>query len=168
MNPKAGSILSDRERAVLTALCDAFHPRLTPEPGDDERLFSANPAELGVPGAAEKWMGALATAQQNELKQLLRLLDSRVVGLILAGVPRGASAMTLEERVRLLQRLSTNRVPQLRSGFQAVRRLSSFLMYAGIDAGESNRLWPVARCSASVVSSYVTRARSRCPAARIP
>ena len=42
------SALSDRERAVLAAVCDAFHPRLTAEPGDDVALFAASAAELGV------------------------------------------------------------------------------------------------------------------------
>ena len=46
--------------------------------------------------------------------------------------------MSRAERSRLLSELSTSRIPQLRSGFQALKRLSSFLMYSARQADGSN------------------------------
>ena len=132
------SVLSARERAVLTAICDAFHPPLAAGPEDDAALFATSAVEVGVPAAAAEAIGLLATAQQAELRQLLRLLDNTVVSLALSRTTRGVSAMTRAERSRLLSKLSTSPIPQLRSGFQALKRLSSFLMYSVRQTDGSN------------------------------
>ena len=126
----SASALSQRERAVLGAVCDAFHPRLIAGPGDDERLFAANAAEVGVPAAAENAIGLLGPAQRAELRRLLRLLDNRMLGLVLSRSARGVNALTADERGRLLSTMSTSTIPQMRSGFQALKRLSSFLFYS--------------------------------------
>src|SRR5678815_4105157 len=108
------SVLSAQERAVLTAICDAFHPPLAAGPDDDAALFATSAVEAGVPAAAAEAIGLLATAQQSELRQLLRLLDNTVVSLALSRSTRGVSAMTRAERSRLLSKLSTSPIPQLR------------------------------------------------------
>jgi choline dehydrogenase-like flavoprotein len=130
------SVLSDRERTVLEIVCDAFHPPLAVGPDDDSALFGASAGALGVPAAAEDAIGLLAPAQQAELRQLLRLLDNGLATFLISRAPR-LSSMTGEQRARLLVALSTSAVPQLRSGFQALKRLSSFLFYSipGADGG---------------------------------
>jgi choline dehydrogenase-like flavoprotein len=133
--------LTARERATLASLCEAFQPALAAEPGDDTVLFAASAAQLGVPAAAEEAIARLAPAQQAELRQLLGLLDAGVVGLILARTPRGATRMTVEQRERLLLTLATSPVPQLRSGFQALKRLTSFLSYSATDGLGENMTW---------------------------
>jgi hypothetical protein len=55
------SVLSARERAVLTAICDAFHPPLAAGPEDDAALFATSAVEVGVPAAAAEAIGLLAT-----------------------------------------------------------------------------------------------------------
>src|SRR4051794_41031320 len=132
------STLSERERTVLAAVCDAFHPRLAVEAGDDERLFTANALDIGVPAAAEDAIGLAAPAQRDEFRQLLRLLDNRMFGLVVSGAARGVSAMTAEQRGRLLTSMSTSTIPQMRTGFQALKRLSSFLFYSVRRADGSN------------------------------
>jgi choline dehydrogenase-like flavoprotein len=132
------SVLSAQERAVLTTICDAFHPPLAAGADDDAALFATNAVEVGVPATAEDAIGRLAPAQQAELRQLLRLLDNTVVALVLSRSTRGVSAMSRAERSRLLSELSTSRIPQLRSGFQALKRLSSFLLYSTRQADGSN------------------------------
>jgi len=134
----APSVLSAQERAVLTTICDAFHPPLTAGADDDAALFAASAVEAGVPAAAEKAIGLLAPAQQAELRQLLRLLDNTIVSLVLSRSTRGVSAMSRAERSRLLSEMSTSQIPQLRTGFQALKRLSSFLMYSAREADGSN------------------------------
>jgi choline dehydrogenase-like flavoprotein len=126
----SASVLSERERAVLAAVCDAFHPPLAAGPGDDERLFAASAVDMGVPAAAEDAINLLGPAQRAELRRLLRLLDNGMVGFFLSRSARGVSAMTAEERGRLLTAMSTSTIPQVRSGFQALKRLSSFLFYS--------------------------------------
>ena len=137
-----GGVLPPRERAALAAICDAFHPELAAEAGDDDVLFGISASRLGVPGAAESAIGLLPAVQQSELRLLLRLLDSRVAGLVLARTAKGVAAMPPAKRAALLARLATSRLPRLRSGFQALKRLSGFLYYSLTDESGGNRAWP--------------------------
>jgi choline dehydrogenase-like flavoprotein len=133
--------LSERERAILGALCDGFHPSLTAEAGDDDVLFGLSASELGVPAAAEQAIGLLPAAERSQLRQLIALLDVGLITRMLAGVPGGVRNMSDDERGRLLTSLATSRVPQLRSGFQALKRLSSFLFYSVTDESGDSRVW---------------------------
>ena len=86
--------LTERERRVLRAVCDAFHPSL-PAPGaDDPVLFGASGSDLDVPQAAELAIDLLPDTERTELRQLLRLMDGRMFGALLCGVPRGIAAAT--------------------------------------------------------------------------
>ena len=133
--------LTPRERATLASLCEAFQPALIAEAGDDAVLFAASAARLGVPQAAEEAIARLAPAQQTELRQLLGALELGVIGLVLARTPHGASRMSVEQRERLLLTLANSPVPQLRSGFQALKRLTNFLSYSVTDAAGDNVTW---------------------------
>lgn len=134
--------LTENERAILAIVCDAFHPRLHAKSGDDTTLFGTSASDLGVPAALEASIALLHSAQQAELRQLLRLLDNALAALLLGGPARGITAMSPEQRARLLGKLATSPIPQLRGGFQALKRLSSFLFYCVTDATNENRVWP--------------------------
>ena len=137
----ADAVLTERERASLAALCNAFHPSLTAGPGDDPLLFSTSASDLGVPHAAEQAMTQLSPIERSELRRLLRLLDSILGGLVI-GKTTAVTKMSAAEQERLLRALSTHRIPQLRQGFQALKRLSSFLYYSIVDDRGQNRIWP--------------------------
>jgi len=141
--PTVEAVITERERAALAVLCDAFHPSLSADPrgGDDPLLFSTSASALGVPRAAERAMASLPAAERSELRRLLRLLDSVVGGLVI-GKPVGVTKMTTEERERLLRALSVHRIARLRQGFQALKRLSSFLYYTVVDGRGENPIWP--------------------------
>jgi len=141
--PNVEAVLTERERATLAVLCDAFHPSLSADArnGEDPLLFSTSASALGVPRAAERAIGLLPRAKRDDLRRLLRLLDSVVGGLVI-GRPVGVSKMTAEERERLLRALSVHRIGRLRQGFQALRRLTSFLYYSVVDARGENPIWP--------------------------
>ena len=139
--PRPPRVLTDRERAALVAACDAFHPTLVPEGTDDPSLFAASATSLGVPAAAEDAVGILAPADRSALKRLLRLLESPILPLLI-GKPRRISKLKSADRERLLRAMSTSRLPFLRSGFQALRRLSSFLFYSTTDETGGNATWP--------------------------
>ncbi len=143
--------LTDKERATLAAACDAFHPSLEAEPGDDQILFSLSAGTLGVPAAVEAAVALLSTAQRGELKQLLALLNNAAFGLGVARVPRALAAMSRDEQRRFLLALATSPIPQLRSGFQALRRLSSFMYYSATDDRGENRVWPRIRYEPSTL-----------------
>ena len=137
--------LTDGERASLAAICDGFHPSLTAEADDDPLLFRTSATDLGVPSAAEEAIGLLSASEQREFRQLLALLDFAPVAWLAGGPMRGVTKMTVEERGRMLMSMATSRIPQMRSGFQALKRLSGFLFYAITDEAGQNRIWPSIR-----------------------
>src|SRR5690349_18554660 len=96
-----GRPLSDRERAALAAVCDAFHPALTPEDGDDPALFAIAATTVGVPRAAEEAIHSLGLKERKALVSLLRLLAGPLPGLLI-GRPRALARMDAATRERLL------------------------------------------------------------------
>ncbi|HVE32185.1 MAG TPA: GMC family oxidoreductase [Gemmatimonadaceae bacterium] len=137
----AEAVLTERERASLAALCNAFHPSLPTDGYDDPLLFSTSATDLGVPRAAEEAMALLPPTERAELRRLLRLLDSVLGGLVIRKFA-GVTKMSLDERGKLLRALSVHRNARLRQGFQALKRLSSFLYYSVVDQQGRNRIWP--------------------------
>jgi choline dehydrogenase-like flavoprotein len=134
--------LTERERLVLRTVCDAFHPSLTVAAGEDPVLFATSASDLGVPAVAERAIGLLPQSERAELRQLLRLMDGRMLGALVCGVPRSIVDMSASDRERLLARMATRRLPQLRAGFQALKRLTAFLFYSVTDEAGVNRNWP--------------------------
>ena len=135
--------LNPRERRVVAAVADAFIPALEPGPGDDPALFAMSAESLRLPDALEQAITgpALSRRQSGDLRLFLRLVDSAVVMLLLTGIPRGLTAMRGGERERALLRLAKHPLGQIRSGYQAVKRLSTFLAYSLTPDGRANPAW---------------------------
>ena len=99
-------------------------------------LVQDAPADLGarVAGQIAKLPRA---ADRAELDLLLRLLDNRIVNLLLAGVPQPFTRMSPERRERYLRAWATSRIPQRRKAFQALKRLTTVTHYTTPVAGHS-------------------------------
>lgn len=136
--------LSARERRVLAAVADTFAPSLEPGPADDAALFRTGAADVRLAEALEQVIvgGALSERQAGELRLFLRLLDSALVMFVLTGQPRALTVMPLAERERAMHSLARHPVPQIRAGYQALKRLSTFLFYAVTPDGVTNPTWP--------------------------
>jgi choline dehydrogenase-like flavoprotein len=142
--------LTEREHAILAAVCDTFHPGSPPV----------------VASAAEELILSLAGREQREMRLLLRLLDNPLIGLLSTGSLRGMTSRTGAERELLMRGLSTSVVPQLRGGFRALKKLTSFLRYSVTDERGWNSIWneigytpspaPPARSAPLRVTSFET------------
>ncbi len=109
----------------------------------------ASLAETFVPGVDAARIGDLAAqalvraadpAQVAQLRLVLRLLEQPLANLVTAGRLAGLTAMTIPERERLMLRWAHSPLALKRSGFQALRKLLSFLAYAAPDAEGQNSL----------------------------
>jgi len=69
------------------------------------------------------------SADRRELDLLLRLLDSRIVNLLLSAIPKPFTRMSLGERERCLRGWATSRLPPRRKAFQALKRLTTVTHY---------------------------------------
>ena len=115
-----------RERATLVTVCGTFAP--DSNPGVVADAIVAELAAIGRP----KLLG--------DLGLFLRLVDSRLVNLVLVGRPVRFSDLGQREREAYLRRWAGSRIPLLRSGFQAVKRLSLFIAYSRPEAGAATLL----------------------------
>ena len=101
-------------------------------------LFRSELAETFVRGgsvrraklAADALGRATDPAQVRQLRLVLRVLESRLVNLLLTGRPVAFRDRTPADRERVLLGWATSRFPLRRSAFQAFRKLLTFLAYA--------------------------------------
>lgn len=143
VNALAPSLLTPEERVSLAWACGALFPRLEPATDrDDAALFAADAITLGVPAAIEEALTAVPAEQLADFRRLLRAFDSRLGMLTLAGTPHPLRTLAAPERERALLSMSTSRLPQARRGFQAIKRLASFLFYSLMDDNRRNPTWP--------------------------
>lgn len=140
--PPQPTLLLAAERRTLVAACQALLPALQAEAGDDPRLFALDAVRLGVPAALEQALATLDTPQQTQFRQLLRALDRPLLIGLLTGTPRPFAALAQPQQERALLALSTSRLPLLRTGFQALKRLATFLFYSLTDEYGQNPTWP--------------------------
>lgn len=106
---------------TLAAIVDAFAP------GGDG-LPSAS--ELGVHHRLLAEVDALGRPSfRRELDLLLRLADSRLGNLVLAGRPTRFSSLDQEAREAYLRGLANSRIPLKRTAFQDLKRLTLLILY---------------------------------------
>jgi len=143
MTGPASGPLSQRERNALGAVCDAMLPRLAPDTGESQALFALGAQDVDLAAAVERAMsgGALSARQLRELRLFLGLLDSALFMLLVAGKATGITRLNPRDREAALQRLSNSRLPVVRTGFQALKRLATFLFYAVTPDGVANPAW---------------------------
>lgn len=137
----APSLLSPDERTTLLWVCGALFPRLEATGGDDAELFTADAVSLGVPGAIEEALAAVPQEQVQDFRLLLRALDHPLFVLGIIGKAKSFRSLRAEDRERALLAMATSSVPLARKGFQAVKRLASFLFYSLMDERRSNPTW---------------------------
>ena len=90
-------------------------------------------ADGGAPDLGERVARKIASlprpADRRELDLLLRVLDNRIVNLLLSGIPKPFTRMSPAERERCLRGWATSRLPPRRKAFQALKRLTTVTHY---------------------------------------
>lgn len=129
--------LTPARAATLRALADTFIPA---GPGGSPPAGSAL-VDLDKLTLA---LQAQPLGAQAEFGQLLDVLDKPLAGLTWWGPLRPFRALAPAQRERLLQSWAGSRLAPLRQGFQALRKLCTFLYYADSPAdGSPNPAWAV-------------------------
>ena len=130
------------EQLTLQNVCEALLPTLQPEPGDNPPLFTLNATKLGVAIAMEQAIASLDKVQQAQLRRLLRTLEKPLVIMLLIRVRRPFSELALAQQGQALLAMATSPIPLLRTGFQGLKRLATFLFYTLTDEQGTNPTWP--------------------------
>jgi choline dehydrogenase-like flavoprotein len=136
------SRLSGKQRATLDTVCQTLLPALPADAGDDGPLFAYDGLQLGVPDAVARALALSSADQQSQLGLLLTALEQPLMMLALGTPARGFTGLNAQDRERALRSMATSTIPQLRTGFQALKRLATFLFYA-LPGTEGNPVWPL-------------------------
>jgi choline dehydrogenase-like flavoprotein len=154
--------LTPSERTALTAVCETLCPRLTPGAGDAADLFGTAADDVALAAAVEAAIALLSARQIRELRLFLRLLESRVFMGVVAGRVHPISCLSHAQREEVLRRMANSLLPQVRTGYQALKRLSTFLFYSLLRDDGRNPAWraldyEVPRPSPGVAPLRITR-----------
>jgi choline dehydrogenase-like flavoprotein len=142
MTEQTAAVLTERQRRTLAAVCEALLPSLDSRAGDSPELFRLGAADLNVAGAVEQAMAGFSARQKRELGLFIGLLDSPLFMVLVTRQPSGFTGLRAEQREAALLALSNSVLPVVRTGFQALKRLATFLFYAVTDETRANPTWP--------------------------
>ena len=134
-------MLSTSERATLAALCNAFLPTLEAGDGDDAALFAIDGTARGVPMRVEATLGVLGENERSRFKLFLKMLDQPLFIAFQGGGVSRFAALPQADAERVLLSLAMSVVPDLRAGFQAIRRLATFHYYSASTNPVSDPVW---------------------------
>lgn len=125
--------LSPGQLDTLAAVCESLLPSLKAD-DDPQGFFATGAARAGTPIRAAALIGALRDpGDARRLRLLLSALDTPWLGLFLTGRFASFRSLPPASRERLLAGLAFSRIPLLRAGFQALKRLAHVAHYC----------WPV-------------------------
>jgi len=117
-------LLSQAEYSVLAAVA----ARIVPGDGAGAGWPSAEAVDCA--GKMDALMARVHPDVGRDFRRLLRLFESGLGGALLAGSPRPFTRAAPAEQDARLQAWRTSRLALLRSGYQAVKRLSHATYYA--------------------------------------
>lgn len=126
-------MLSERERAVLAAVCDTFIPAV-PVAADPHGYWARRASDLGVPEAIERFIQASQDeAGRREFRRLLRLLDNPLSVLLHGGGLGRFRYRPQARREAVLRSWSTSLLGAERQGFQVLKRLAGLFHFGLTD-----------------------------------
>jgi choline dehydrogenase-like flavoprotein len=138
-HPGAEFRLNDRARSTLALLCETLVRGSSQASGGAP---TARPAGEGLEAIIERLLVEdFSPTQRDGFARLLRSLENPVLNLLIAG--RGSRFSTLggPAREALLLRWANSWSDSARSGFQAVKRLTTFLYYASAPPEGTHPTW---------------------------
>ncbi|WP_433194226.1 FAD-dependent oxidoreductase [Nocardia sp. CA-107356] len=122
------------QRATLGLICDTFAP------GDGSELPSAS--RLGAVDAVEQLLARNpSVAERRAFETLLRVWNSRALGVLIGAGPRRFADLTQADREQALWRLGNSRLARKRAVFQALKGAALTAYYATPGSTGSNPAW---------------------------
>ena len=103
-----------------------------------------SPLECDLDAATAQVAQALALLPEHkseQLRSLLRLLETPLLSLVFAGRLSGFSSLDQSSRTRLLVGMGDSPIEKMRTGFQAFKRLCLSAAYSAVDSRSHNPLW---------------------------
>jgi choline dehydrogenase-like flavoprotein len=138
--------LTPGEFSILEAVCETLLPSLEPPVGSSEAVaayYRRSAKDLHVAMLVAETLSQENEQAKAEFRQLLGLLNSPVAGLLLAASPRPFKALSQAKREKYLSAMANSPMGQLRQGYQAIKRLATFVYFSVPHAEGANPNWEV-------------------------
>lgn len=129
--------LTLNELQTFGAVADALLPSL-PGPGF---FWTSSGSALVRNRLPTLFSGLPNDRARNDLRRLLRMLDTGIGGLLLYGRPRRFADLALDERESVLRRMATSRSSLSRQAFQVLKRLAGILAVTTAEGESFNPVW---------------------------
>ena len=138
--------LSQDEFTIIEAVCDTLLPSLEPPVGSSEEVaayYRRNARDLHVPMLLAETLAHENAETQTEFRQLLALMASPLGGMLLIANPKAFINMQPAQREKYLLAMANSATGQLRQGYQALKRLATFIFYSVPNPQGTNPNWGV-------------------------
>lgn len=136
--------LTAEEFHLLESICDTLLPTLDPPAGSSDVVaayYRRNARDLEIARHVAEVLALENEDERNKLRQFLGLLTSPAGGLLVVGSPHSFSTLSQAKREKYLLALANCSLGLLRQGYQAIKRLATFLYYAIPDGSGVNPNW---------------------------
>ena len=135
------TLLSRRQRAALTAICDTLVPSV-PREDDPHGFFAASHEGTDLVPRVERLIGMLADPlDRTRLQLLLSALGTGTGNLLTGGHFQSLQTMDFAAREAVLRGWAESGIQLRRAGFQALKRLVHVGYYAWPTDGRSHPAW---------------------------
>ncbi len=138
--------LSPDEFTIIEAVCDTLLPSLEPSVDSNEAVaayYRRNAGDLHVPMLLAETLAHENAETQTEFRQLLALMASPLGGLLLIANPKPFINLQPPQREKYLLAMANSATGQLRQGYQALKRLATFIFYSVPSPQGTNPNWDV-------------------------
>lgn len=138
---RSGEHLTESETATLEALCQALLPSLLPARGDSPELFAADARGRGVAPRVAETLRTLREDEKSRFRLFLRMLDQPWFIALQIGRASRFRSLGQADAEAVLVSLSSSRLADLRAGYQAIRRLATFVFYSVQCSAPHDPVW---------------------------
>ena len=138
--------LTPGEFSILETVCDTLLPSLEPPDGSSEAVaayYRQCARDLNVAQLVAETLSLENEQAKAQFRQLLGLLSNAAAGMMLAGSPRPFKTLPQEKREKYLTAMANSPVGQLRQGYQAIKRLATFIYFSVPNPEGVNPNWDV-------------------------
>ena len=136
--------LTPGEFSILETVCDTLLPSLEPPAGSSEVVaayYRRSARNLNVAQLVAETLSLENEQAKAQFRQLLGLLSNAAAGMMLAGSPRPFKTLPQEKREKYLTAMANSPLGQLRQGYQAIKRLATFIYFSVPNPGGGNPNW---------------------------
>src|SRR5713101_7301030 len=125
--------LTPGEFSILETVCDTLLPSLEAPDGSSEVVaayYRRSARDLNVAQLVAETLSLENEQAKAQFRQLLGLLSNAAAGMTLAGSPRPFKTLPQEKREKYLTAMANSPLGQLRQGYQAIKRLATFINFS--------------------------------------